>query len=441
MTAQVPGPGLAERVFAQLLALERQARAATDIDSLAYALANDAQGLFGFRHAALLIAGKVRALTGISVIEANAPFVAFVESAAEQLLAQGRSAKAQVVHAESLNAQSRADWQSLSAAAVFWLPLLDKQQQPFGGLWLAREQPWSEAEQALLQPLGDCYSHAWLALQPRQPWRLRWPRKKILGVSAALLLLLLLPVRQSVLAPAEVVPLGGQVVAAPLDGVIAEFRVKPNQAVKQGDVLLQFDTTSIKAQADVAERSLNVAEAELKANAQRAFADAESSARIDLFAARVEQKRAERDYARELLARTDVRAERDGIAVFADAQRWTGKPVQTGERLMEIADPHQAELRIELAVGDALNFQPGTEVALFLDSDPLHRHAARLLRIAYEAQLTPSAQLAYRLDAEFAATPPRIGLRGTAKIFGARGPLLLYLLRRPIAALRQTVGL
>lgn len=439
MTAQVPG--LAERLFAQFLALERQARGAKDLDGLAYALANDAQGLFGFRHAALLIAGKVRALTGISVIEANAPFVAFVESAAEQLLAQGRSAKAQVVQAESLNAQTRADWQSLSAAAVFWLPLLDKQQQPFGGLWLAREQPWSEAEQALLQQLGDCYSHAWLALQPRQPWRLRWPRKKMLGVAAALLLLLLLPVRQSVLAPAEVVPLGGQVVAAPLDGVIAEFRVKPNQAVQKGDVLLQFDATSIKAQADVAERSLNVAEAELKANAQRAFADAESSARIDLFAARVEQKRAERDYARELLARTEVRAERDGIAVFADAQRWTGKPVQTGERLMEIADPQQAELRIELAVGDALDFQPGTEVALFLDSDPLHRHQARLQRIAYEAQLTPSAQLAYRLDAEFAATPPRIGLRGTAKIFGARGPLLFYLLRRPLAALRQTVGL
>ncbi|MFZ3183340.1 MAG: HlyD family efflux transporter periplasmic adaptor subunit [Pseudomonas sp.] len=437
----MPGPGLAERVFAQFLALERQARAAQDLDSLAYALANDAQGLFGFRHAALLIAGKVRALTGISLIEANAPFVAFVESAAEQLLAQGRSAKAQVIHAESLNAQTRADWQSLSAAAVYWLPLRDAQQQPFGGLWLAREQPWNDAEQALFQPLGDCYSHAWLALQPRQPWRLRWPRKKILGVTAAALLLLLLPVRQSVLAPAEVVPFDGQVVAAPLDGVIAEFLVKPNQNVKKGDVLVRFDATSIKAQADVAERSLQVAEAELRANAQRAFSDAESGARIDLFTTRVAQKRAERDYARELLARTEVKAERDGIAVFADAQRWTGLPVQTGERLMVVADPRQAELRIDLAVADVLAFEPGGEVALFLDSDPLHRHSAGLQRLAYEAQTVAGGQLAYRLDAEFDQAPPRIGLRGTAKLYGERGPLALYLLRRPLAALRQTVGL
>lgn len=430
-----------ERLFAQFLGLERQARAARDIDSLAYALVNDAQMLFGYRHAALLIAGRVRALTGISVVEAHAPFVAFVENAAGQLLAQKRLDKPQVVTADSFSAQIQADWQSLSTGAVFWLPLLDRQQNPYGGLWIAREQPWSSAEQALLEQLGDCYSHAWQALQPRKPWRLRWPRRKVAVAVAALLVLLLLPVRQSVLAPAEVVPLDGQVVAAPLDGVIAEFLVKPNQNVKKGDVLVRFDATSIKAQADVAERSLQVAEAELRANAQRAFSDAESGARIDLFTARVAQKRAERDYARELLARTEVKAERDGIAVFADAQRWTGLPVQTGERLMVVADPGQAELRIDLAVADVLAFEPGGEVALFLDSDPLHRHSARLQRLAYEAQTVAGGQLAYRLDAEFDQAPPRIGLRGTAKLYGERGPLALYLLRRPLAALRQTVGL
>jgi multidrug resistance efflux pump len=230
-------------------------------------------------------------------------------------------------------------------------------------------------------------------------------------------------------------------VAAPLDGVIAEFLVKPNQSVKTGDLLLRFESTTLTAQADVAARALGVAEAELKANAQRAFADAESNSKIDLLAARVEQKRAERDYARELLKRSEVRAERDGIAVFSDAERWTGKPVQTGERLMEIADPNQAELRIELAVGDAIALEPQAEVALFLDSDPLQRHLATLEHAAYEAQPTAGGQLAYRLDASFREAPPRIGLRGTAKIFGERAPLALYLLRRPLAGLRQSVGL
>lgn len=431
----------AEQIFAQFLLLERQARAAADSGQLAYALVNDGQALFGFRHAALLIAGRVRALSGVSQVEPNAPFVAFVERAAAQLLAQGRQAEAGVVAPSWLDAQTQADWRELSAAEAFWLPLKDRRDEVFGGLWLARERAWSPAEQALLAQLGDTYAHAWLALQPRQPWRLRWPRRRLLALGAALSLGLLLPVRQSVLAPAEVVPLGGRVVAAPLDGVVGEFLVKPNQPVRAGDLLLRFDDTTLRAQADVAERALGVAEAELKANAQRAFADAESSARLDLLAARVEQKRAERDYARDLLARSELRAERDGIAVFADAERWTGKPVQTGERLLELADPAQAELRIELPVGDAIDLAPGAEVALFLDSDPLHRHEAHLQRQAYEAETSAAGQLAYRLDASFAAAAPRIGLRGTAKLYGERVPLGLFLLRRPLAALRQSVGL
>ncbi|WP_162873858.1 biotin/lipoyl-binding protein, partial [Pseudomonas viridiflava] len=110
------------------------------------------------------------------------------------------------------------------------------------------------------------YSHAWLALQPGKPWRLRFNRKRQALLVILALLCLLIPVRQSVLAPAEVVPLGGRVVAAPLDGVVTEFLVKPNQIVKTGDLLLRFENTTLKAQADVAERALNVAEAELRAN-------------------------------------------------------------------------------------------------------------------------------------------------------------------------------
>lgn len=436
-----PISGGAEQVFARFLDLERLTRAARTPAQLAYSLVNDSQALFGFRHAALLIAGKVQAVTGVSAVDPNAPFVAFVEQAVAQLFKLDILKQARVIPQDGLSESIRADWQSLSAAQVFWLPLVDHQGEVFGGLWLARDTPWNPSEQVLLSQLGDTYSHAWLALQPRKPWRLRWTRKRQVLLVAAALLALLIPVRQSVLAPAEVVPLGGRVVAAPLDGVISEFLVKPNQTVKTGDLLLKFENTTLTAQADVSQRALGVAEAELKANSQRSFADAESSSKIDLLAARVEQKRAERDYARELLKRSEVRAERDGIAVFADAERWTGKPVQTGERLMEIADPNQAELRIELAVGDAIALEPGAQVSLFLDSDPLQRHQAKLERSAYEAQPTAGGQLAYRLDANFDATPPRIGLRGTAKIFGDRAPLALYLLRRPLAGLRQSVGL
>lgn len=432
-------PAGGELAFAQFIAVQRQARAADSLERLAFAMVNDGQALFGFRHAALLIAGKVRALTGVSTIEPNAPFVAFIERACLELGEQLQ--RAAVLDTSALGEQTRQDLQELSLPQVFWVPLKNRAGLCFGGLWLARQQPWSGAEQTLLGELGEIYAHAWCALEPRLPWRLRWPKRRVALLLGGIALLLLLPIRQSALAPAEVVPKGGMVIAAPLDGVIAKVEVRPNQTVKRGDLLVRFDATTLKAQADVAERALAVAEAELKANTQRAFQDAESAARLDLLAARVEQKRAERDYARDLLQRSEVRAEEDGVAVFADAERWTGKPVRTGERLMEIADPQRAELRIELPVGNVMNLAPGACVALFLDNQPLTSLPAQVQRIGYEAEAVPSGGLAYTLVAGFADAPPRIGLRGTAKLYGARAPLAYYLLRRPLTALRQTLGL
>lgn len=433
--------GAVERAFAQFLGLQRQARAADSLERLSFAMVNDGQALFGYRHAALVIAGKVHALTGVSVVEPHAPFVAFIERACVELDGKDALEQPGVADCSLLGEQTRLDQQEMSLPQVFWLPLRDRAGVRFGGLWLAREQPWAVAEKALLTELGDTYSHAWQALQPRLPWRLRWPKKRLAVVLGALGLLLLVPIRQSALAPAEVVPKGGRVIAAPLDGVIAQVVVRPNQPVQRGDLLVRFDATTLKAQADVAERALAVAEAELKANSQRAFQDAESAARLDLLAARVEQKRAERDYARDLLQRSEVRAEQTGVAVFADAERWTGKPVRTGERLMEIADPTSAELRIELPTGSVMQLENDAEVALFLDNQPLTSVPARLQRIGYQAEPVPGGGLAYRLVAGFDEAPPRIGLRGTAKLYGDRAPLGYYLLRRPLTALRQTLGL
>ncbi|ATV44179.1 efflux RND transporter periplasmic adaptor subunit [Pectobacterium sp. CHL-2024] len=429
--------------FARFLDLEQQARAANSIEELAYCIVNDSQPLFSFRHAALVINGKVRAVTGVTQPAPHAPFVAFVERACTQLSSVDEKALAQcrVIQASQLDEQSRKDWLALSAPEALWSPLNDRQGNPFGAIWYAREQPWQSTDQVLAEQLSGAFSHAWLALEPQTPrWRRR-ARWKIIVPALLLLACLFIPVRQSVLAPAEVIPHQGRVVAAPLDGVIQSFTVLPNQSVRQGEVLVRFDSTTLKAQADVAERALNVAEAEHRASSQRAFQDADSKTRLDFLAAQVAQKRAERDYANALLSRAEIRAERDGIAVFADATRWMGKPVRTGERLMELADPALTALRIELDVGDAIQLQQEAPITLFLDSDPLTPHAALLERIAYESEQTPAGNLAYRLDARFTDTPPRIGLRGTAKISGDYVPLAVYLFRRPLAVIRQAIGL
>ncbi|HCP03708.1 MAG TPA: hypothetical protein DIT61_09365, partial [Pseudomonas sp.] len=63
----------------------------------------------------------------------------------------------------------------------------------------------------------------------------------------------------------------------------------------------------------------------------------------------------------------------------------------------------------------------------------------------YEPQTTPDQQLAYRLIAQLSeserqAEPPRVGLRGTAKVYGEKVSIFFYLFRRPITSVRQWLG-
>ena len=254
---------------------------------------------------------------------------------------------------------------------------------------------------------------------------------------------LFVPVRQSALAPAEVVPRDPIVVAAPLDGVIAEMFVQPNQAAVAGDRLFAFDDTVLRNRHAVAERALAVALAEHRQAAQAAFDNPRDTAQLSALQARVDMRAAELAYAAERLARVQVTAPATGLTVFADRNDWIGRPVQTGERIMLVADPSDAELRTFLPVGDAITLEAGSPVQVFLDVSPLAPLNAELQRASYEAEVTPSDVLAYRVSAVFAdgAPPPRIGLQGTAKIYGEIVPLGLFLFRRPIAVARQTLGL
>lgn len=156
-----------ERVFAQFLDIERQARSADTSEALAYCIVNDSQPLFGFRHAALVINGTVRAVTGVTQPAPHAPFVAFIERASAQLQRHSQQAQCAVVQAASLDQQSRNDWLALSAPEVLWAPLKDRKGRVFGGIWCAREQPWQDAETLLVEQLAHAFSHAWLALEPQ----------------------------------------------------------------------------------------------------------------------------------------------------------------------------------------------------------------------------------------------------------------------------------
>ena len=194
----------------------------------------------------------------------------------------------------------------------------------------------------------------------------------------------------------------------------------------------------------MAGQGVSVAEARYQQNLRTSFSDPSAKRELSIAQSELQLKAGEYDYAQELLKNTRVTAGASGLVIFADKDTWTGRPVTIGERIMRIADPSKVEVTINLAVADAIVLQEGASVELYLDSNPLQPVEAKLTSASFHAQPDGLGVLSYRVRAEFAPqvaqNPPRIGLRGTAKLYGEEVTLGYYLMRKPLSAIRQWTG-
>jgi hypothetical protein len=450
-TAAPPLPGAA---LDALLALARRARRAADSAELGFLAVNESRMLASYRQAALWFADEgVVSLSGVLQPEANAPYVLWLSQLCRRLAREHAATRA--IDAGDVPRELAADWIEWLPAHLLWLPLARTGEQA-GALLLVRDTPWQEFDIALLDEWRDIFQHAWQGRTrpggwarlwrgvrghwkraPSRPWCQQW---RILWL-AIIVGLLALPVRLSVLAPGELVPADPAVIRAPLDGVVGVFMVKPNELVSAGQALFTFDEASLLSKRDVARQALATAEAEYRQSAQMAMSDSKSKAQLAVLTGKIEERRADADYLQGQLQRSRVVAPQDGMALFDDPGEWVGKPVTTGERIMRIAAPQDVEVEAWLAVGDAIPLPDNAPVTLYLNASPLSPVAAHVRYTAHDAVQRPDGSYAYRVRATLdQPTSHRVGLKGTAKLAGDKVPLVYWILRRPLAVVRQMIG-
>jgi multidrug efflux pump subunit AcrA (membrane-fusion protein) len=326
----------------------------------------------------------------------------------------------------------------------FWSPFLDAKGKCFGGLMFARTTPFAETDGMIATRVGQTYAHAFRALTPPSLLRLiSVPRWLMITIPLVLLALFFVPVPMTSLAPFEVVAKDPAIITAPIDGAISEVVAEPNSIVKKGDVLFRFDSTVLRADAEIGLQRSLVAEAKLATAANGAFSSLEAKRSLNELQTEVDLAHAERDFAQELLGRSVVVAAQDGLLIYSAKSDWIGKPVRTGEKIMEVAQPKLIEYRLDLAVHDSVSLSQGGYVKLFFDADPLNPRVGSVTETSYHATEKPGGLLAYtvRVAPNDDGKTERIGLRGTAQISGEQVSLGFYLFRRPIAALRQYFGI
>ena len=390
---------------------------------------------------------RAKAISGVAAMDRNTPFVNWVEKMATRELKGSDALKPHVLDWDGLDDYDRENRDALSPSRVYWLPLVSPRLGPLGILWLARSDAWEDADEiTLMDHIALSYAHGLQGFfQTNSISRAAiglLQRPMVFLLLAAVCLAMSFPVTLSALGSARVVPKSPFVLTAPFQAVVSEVLVKPNQAVSQGQILARLEDQEMKNQAAVSAKAMDVAQAQLIRAQRASFNNAENREALAELEARVDLCQAELTYARDRLSKTVLTADKAGVAVVGRPELWRGRPVSPGQSILQVADPMAVEIEIMLPVKDAVLLEPGNRVRLFLDRDPLAVIEARIVRFEYDPRLTELGTLAYAVTAEFAddADHPRIGLSGTAKVYGPSVTLFYYLFRRPITLMRQWWG-
>ena len=446
--------------LSQVWALSCLARDARSDRELGFLLVNQTQSLASYRQAVLWLQDAgVYTLSGVVQMEANAPYVQWVQQVAQHLWSLSSDAP-RTFTAQDLPdalAQAWADWWP---AQLLWLPhcaSTNAHPTQGGSLWL-RDEPWEPATVETLQQWSMAWWHAFQTLhRPRlaswgnlrqglRAWlkpqtQRAWYQQKPYLLAAVILAVLCFPMRLSVLAPGELVPAHPLVIRSPLEAVIDTFHVQPNQVVSKNQLLFSFDQTLIRSRVEVAQQLLATAQTDYRQTSQQALSDVKAKAQLSLLAGKIEEKRAELSFAAEQQQRASVAAPQAGMVLMDDPSEWIGKPVAVGERILRIATPGDSEVEVWIPIADAITLPEGAQVSLYLHASPLSPVPARVRYMAHDAVQRPDGIYAYRLRATLSEpTQHRVGLKGTARVHGDWVPLAYWLLRRPWAALRASLG-
>ena len=443
--SESPNPVLA------LLEFERRIQSATSNREVAFRAANDSSQVLAFDQAVLwrwdvLSRPLIAAASGLADVSADSPYQQWLVRLVRGITPDPFEAS-QELTAAGLPEAVAADAQDWAPAHLLHCPLRGPAGEALGGILFFRSEPFSEAERAQAEWIARSTGYGLWAWRSDKHSLKRWLKNPFtwrnIGIGVAVIALIaVIPVRLSALAPAEITPLRPIPVTSPVDGVVREIVVKPNEVVKADQLLAVLDDTALRNRLELATKALDISRADLQRATFKSFTDEASRLELQVLSARVQEKGAEVSYLQELLGKSKLYAPQGGLAIFPGQEEWRGRPVQVGERVMLIADPSVIDITIYLPPEDAVELEPGAEVSLILHVDPLSSLEGTIERASYEATLAPDGTLAYVVRASLRSGQglPRIGLRGTAKIYSGRVALGYYLLRKPLAFVRRSLG-
>lgn len=403
-------------------------------------LVNELKSFFLYEQAAIVKktfwgGHRVEAINGLIEIDQSSPYAVWLRR-----LSRLTPATETVETFDSGSSINPGNWENFSAAFLMTIPLTETYLTQ-KTLFLFRSTPWALEEKNTANIIGNIATGALSRPKIRGEIAAKKRRRKTTAsVVIFVVLMSLIPVRLSSIAPAETIPTAPFLIAPAFPAVVKNVLVNSNEEVKENQVLVELDDVDQRAKAQVAHREMEVAEAELRKYSQLGFQDQNSRYRLAEALGQVNIKKLQLERANLELDRTKLKTPVAGVAIIVDPLDWVGRPVQTGEKILLVADPKKNHVRIWVPATDGAILNEGLSGELFLDSDPWVSRKIHLKNWSFEPELSPQGIMAFRAQAipnNEAWPHPMVGLHGVVHLSGKRIPLLLYLLRKPIIFMRQ----
>ncbi|MCB1112471.1 MAG: HlyD family efflux transporter periplasmic adaptor subunit [Chlamydiales bacterium] len=361
--------------------------------------------------------------------------------------------KPQVVTQDSM-IEGRNDFRQLQqktkGATLLWLPIIADGDLLLG-LWLeiwdttAEEETVEETLKFVTNFLTPAYGAAWLRLNPRFSLkRLKLGRQQIyIGLTGLLIFLFFVQVPVRVVAPCEIVANDPYLITAPLNGVIDHVAVDPGQYVQKGEVLLEYDKELPLQNLKIAQKQVEILEAEMKRARALGMKDPKSRTEIGVLALKLQKEQINLDLAKWQAGKLALKAPIEGVVMLDNPDAWRGKPVQIGEKIMSINDPGATKVRIWIPEDDNVVLDPSVPIKIFLNINPEVSRKATITYVANESTISAQHLPSFVAEANWVDKPDdiKLGLKGTAILYGEKVSLFYFIVRKPWAWVRHKFGI
>ncbi len=444
------------KTLATLNSLISDANQCRDEQNLIFHLLNHTVGYIHYDRA-ILISGTGRKILGIS--GSSQPSM---HSDVCRWLRQLKKTLNNPEEAQIINEDAFSDipdfWEEYTAKSggtfLLWLPLaataensLRKHNAP-PVLVLERwqQKQWQPGDLKLTAPLQKNFGSLLQLHKRKSPENShKYSRRALilLILVAVILSLYSYKISERIVAPCEIVPLNPVSVTTPIDGVVDEILVHPGDTVKESQTLVKLNRDIFSEEFTAAEQQVKITRSELSRTEAEAITDMDARSRLKALETQLAMDKTRLRIARYKLDKSLINAPAAGVVMMNDPNEWEGKPVMTGERIMLLITPGKNKIKIYLPLADKIDFPENARVKIILNTDSATSRQAHLSYLAEHATTSPTGIPAFLAEAtlDWKATDIRMGVQGTAVIYGNKVSLGYWLIRRPLAAIRNFIGI